>query len=182
MKRLILFTLIFALAFCGCKNKKSDEQITENESAASEQSNVSNGKINREAFEDLSLSADDIISLYGEPEETEWAEGPIYKFSNSGKWYSFSQYEFDGDVYFPKGECTEIIMPLYEIIKSENGEYDLDTVKEATGDKLVLSYNEIDNLPNYETVFEDYKLVIYAEENGNINENSNVNVSLKTNY
>ncbi len=179
MKRLILFTLIFALTFCGCENKKSDERITGNKSTVNEQSNVSNGKINCEAFEDLSLSAEKCVSLYGEPEETEWAEGPIYKFANSGKWYSFSQYEFDGNVYFPKGECTEIIMPLYEIIKSENGEYDLDTVKEATGNKLVLSYNEIDNLPNYETVFKKFKLVIYAEENGNINENSNVNVALK---
>lgn len=179
MKRITAAFLICLVCLCGCAKKDAQISAPVQVPSVSKSEKPDSAKVRTSVLSDIGLSAEEFISLHGEPEKTEWAEGPLYRFSDSAKWFTFSQYEFDGDEYFPKGKCTEVVMPLYELIDSESGEYGIDTVKEAVGTKLRLSYNEMDELPCYEADFKNYKFVIYANDNGSIDENSNVDVSQK---
>lgn len=183
MKKILCAALsAFTIAFCGCtKNidgeKRSSEALNSRQNEAEQSPEADRASVRDEVFEDIGADAALFEGLHGKIAEAVWEEGALYRFSDSGRWYSFSEYTFDGDSYMPGGKCTVVIAPLYEVINSPAGVYDIDTVSQATGGKISRGYSEIDEMYYYEAYYDGYKLLIYADRDGGISENSNVEIS-----
>ena len=100
MKRITSAFLICLVCLCGCAKKDAQSSAPVQVPSVSKSEKPDSAKVRTSVLSDIGLSAEEFISLHGEPEKTEWAEGPLYRFSDSAKWFTFSQYEFDGDEVF----------------------------------------------------------------------------------
>lgn len=180
MKKILFVMAVLMLLFVGCDdvNLKTKngvdledriEDVLENEKA----------DFDDDMLDDLGESVKEVIEEHGQITLSEWVNGPVYKFSDNDFWYAFSEYEMTDNGYTPKGRCNQIILPLYEIIETENGIIDVDTLVEVSDTKVSRGYDDMDSMHYYEITHDEYAITVYTDQNGDVSGDSSARVKLR---
>lgn len=183
-KMTLVFTIAALLMLCSCGSKSQStqnanisEQDSENQAEISESSvpSIKENKIN-----ELGQKAKYFLDKYGEITDSDWIDGPMYKFAENENWYAFSEYDFDeNENYIPRGTCTHIFMTFGDLISSPDKEYDIDVFEEAVSEKIVMYYNEMDMINVYETSYKNFKIELSETPGKGINADSPVVITLR---
>ena len=189
MKKILLIMSVLMLVLSGCNDAKPQNQnsgisqdkkdielddtiedILENEKA----------DIDDDMLDALGETVKEVKEDHGEITLSEWVNGPVYKFARSEAWYAFSEYEItENGGYTPKGRCNQIILPLYEIIETPDGNIDTDTLVEVSDTTVSRGYDDMDGMYYYEITHEEYAITVYTDQNGDISGDSSARVKLR---
>lgn len=188
MKKLLMVFVavsIFLISICGCelKNKTETSDRVSTKNNIENQNNMSEEiypEIKKEVFKDIGKDVKTFTDEYGEISDSDWLDGPMYRFGENEKWYSFSEYDLTEDNgYIPRGVCTHVFMTFEELVYSPEGEYDIDVFEDAVSSKLVSYYNEQDMTNIYRADYKKYTIELIETPEIGINSDSAVVVTKK---
>ncbi len=183
-KKTLVFIIAALLLLCSCGNKaQTTQSVNISESDYENQIEISKSSapsIKENKINELGQNAKYFLNKYGEITDSDWIDGPIYKFAENENWYAFSEYDFDeNENYIPLGTCTHIFMTFGDLISSPDKEYDIDVFEEAVSKKIVMYYNEMDMINIYEASYKKFKIELSETPGKGINEDSPVVITLR---
>ena len=185
MKFLLILTLsTLLLLFSGCSdaNDSDSDNISaqtdiENELSGNTDGGSQDASVNGDVLADIGKTVEEIADLHGEITVCEWVNGPVYSYENSGIWYAFSEYEITDSGYEPHGKCSCIILPVYELIDTPDGEYDTDTLVDLSDTTVSRGYDDMDSMYYYEMTVGNYSITVYTDQSGDVSDDSSARVS-----
>lgn len=182
-KMTLVFGIAAAILLCSCENKSQNVNTSKTEANSRNQIEHSESNapsVNENKINVLGQKTEYFYDKYGEIIDSEWIDGPIYKFTKNESWYAFSEYNLDENGnYTPLGTCTHIFMTFGELIDSPEKEYDIDVFEEAVSGKLVMHYNEMDMINVYEATYKNFKIELSETPGKGINADSSIVITLK---
>lgn len=185
-KMTLVFGIAAAILLCSCENKSQNTQNVNTSKIETDSENqIDNSEsntpsVNENKINVLGQKTKYFFDKYGEITDSEWIDGPIYKFAENESWYAFSEYNLDENGnYTPLGTCTHIFMTFGDLIDSPEKEYDIDVFEEAVSGKLVMYYNEMDMANVYEATYKNFKIELSEMSGKGINADSSVVITLQ---
>lgn len=154
-------------------NTSTDEKESKEESDDSTQSGTN---IDSYWISLIGKSVADVESMRGAMSESEWVDGPIYRFGTGDEWFMFSEYDFAEDnSYIPLGHCSGIMLSLSKLLAGD-GPLTYTDLENALGKVLNQSFDPMYETNIFTASYKSYEIKMYVGSKEAINESTIVEV------